>query len=165
MSWTASVLVVANVTAGSEELLETMRARAATGPTRFTLLVPTSAATARAPGDHDSIDAIVARMRDAGLDVESVAADADPIVAVSETYDPRLHDEIIVSTLPVGDSKWLQIDLPHRVARMTSAPVTHVVARPPARRPTAAAPAPAPQRWGLLRPLEVLSWSGGRRRD
>ena len=164
MTWTTSVLVVANVTAGSEELLEAMRARAATGPTRFTLLVPRSAAAARAAGDADAVEAVVAGMRDAGLEVDSVVADADPIVAVSETYDPRQHDEIIVATLPVGDSKWLQIDLPHRVARMTSAPVTHVIAGRP-RRPAAAAPAPARNRWGLLRPLEVLSWSGSSRRD
>ena len=39
MPWTTSVLVVANVTAGSDELLEALRSRAEQGPTRFTLLV------------------------------------------------------------------------------------------------------------------------------
>jgi hypothetical protein len=165
MSWTTSVLVVANVTAGSEELLEAMKARAAVGPTSFTLLVPKSSAARPVGPDDPLADAAVARMRDAGLDVASVVTDDDPMVAVNETFDPRRHDEIIVSTLPVGDSKWLQIDLPHRVARMTSAPVTHVVAIPRApRAPTVATAAPE-HRSGLLRPLEALTWSGSRRRE
>lgn len=124
------MVVVANVTAGSEGLLEAMKARAAKGPTRFTLLVPRRN-VARLAGADDPLDAVLARMRDEALEVESVVADSDPMLAVKETFDPRRHDEIIISTLPVGASKWLQIDLPHRVARMTSAPVTHVISGPP----------------------------------
>jgi hypothetical protein len=41
------------------------------------------------------------------------------------------YDEVIVSTLPVKVSKWLKLDLPHRVERGTGLPVTHVVAREP----------------------------------
>jgi len=33
-----------------------------------------------------------------------------------------------VSTLPGGISKWLKLDLPHRVERATGLPVTHVTA-------------------------------------
>lgn len=134
MPWTANVLVVANRTAGSRELLDAMRVRAAKGPTHFTLLIP-RARSAPDAGTADPLAAVLERMRDAGLDVESVIADADPVLAVSETFDPLRHDEIIVGTLPVGASKWLQIDLPHRLARLTSVAVTHVVApQPPARR-------------------------------
>ena len=35
-----------------------------------------------------------------------------------------------VSTLPTGTSRWLQIDVPHRIARVTDAKVSHVVANP-----------------------------------
>ena len=45
-------------------------------------------------------------------------------------WDPAKFDEIVVSTLPTGTSKWLQIDLPHRVERITGMPVEHVVASP-----------------------------------
>jgi hypothetical protein len=38
------------------------------------------------------------------------------------------YDEVVVCTLPTGASKWLQVDLPHRVAKITDAPVMHVVA-------------------------------------
>jgi hypothetical protein len=41
----------------------------------------------------------------------------------------RTHefDEIILSTLPAGPSRWLRQDLPHRLARVTRIPVTHVI--------------------------------------
>jgi hypothetical protein len=49
---------------------------------------------------------------------------------VKETWDPGRFDEILVSTLPTGASRWLQIDLPHQVERMTGVQVTHVVGSP-----------------------------------
>ena len=67
--------------------------------------------------------------------------DADPIVAVQEAWDPGRYDEVVVSTLADGASRWLQIDLPHRVAKLTDCQVRHVAV--PARRPGAAAPAAA----------------------
>jgi hypothetical protein len=68
-------------------------------------------------------------MRAAGLEVDgSLARGADPLSAVHEAWDPAKYDEIVVCTLPTGVSKWLQVDLPHRVAKLTDAPVTHVVA-------------------------------------
>ena len=42
-------------------------------------------------------------------------------------FDPARHDEAIVCTLPGRSSKWIQHDFPHRVARFTGVPVTHVV--------------------------------------
>ena len=38
-------------------------------------------------------------------------------------------DEIIVSTLPKRTSRWLKLDLPHRVERACGKPVTHVEAK------------------------------------
>ena len=55
--------------------------------------------------------------------------DVDPACAVIEVWDPRRWDEIVVSTLPTGTSRWLQIDLPHRIARAVDAPVSHVESR------------------------------------
>jgi hypothetical protein len=37
-------------------------------------------------------------------------------------------DEIIVSTLPAGLSRWVRRDVPHRIARLTDVPVTTVEA-------------------------------------
>jgi hypothetical protein len=40
----------------------------------------------------------------------------------------RAFDEIIISTLPATLSRWLKLDAPSRIARMTQVPVTHVEA-------------------------------------
>lgn len=157
----ANVLVVANLTAGSKHLLDALKARAERSPIRITLVMPASG-----PGlggreaVRERLDEAIAGMREAGLDAEGAIGDADPMEAVAECFDPARHDEAIVCTLPGRSSKWLQYDFPHRVARFTGVPVTHVVAddlRPAP--PTT--PAPTHER-EPLGPLSVLSW-GGRR--
>ena len=53
-----------------------------------------------------------------------------PVDAVRSVVKGRQFDEIIVSTLPTGASRWLGIDLPRRLERLTSVSVRHVVAQP-----------------------------------
>lgn len=162
MTWKTSVLVVANVTAGSDDLLGTLLARAAGTPTSFTLLVPASDPSPHAQAAAEStLTRALERMHDAGLEAEGRVGDPDPMIAVQEVFDPRRHDEIVVSTLPGGASKWLQIDLPHRIGRLTGAPVTHIVAQPPVILKTVAA-APSAGRQGVLTPLRILSWGASR---
>jgi hypothetical protein len=157
MPWTTSVLVVASVTAASDELLETLCSLAERGPTRFTLLVPAPGgdrASARA-----TLDAALAHMHEAGLSAGGQLGDADPIAAVHEAWDPREYDEIVVSTLPTDASRWLALDLPHRIERMTGVRVSHVVASP--RQHVEGAPPPQHERASVLSPLAVMTW--GRR--
>jgi hypothetical protein len=129
MAWKSSVLVVANQTADSDELVGALTDRAAHGPTEFTLLLPAQPGASRADSDQRLEDA-VGRLRAGGLEASGVVGDCNPVVAVKETWDPGRFDEILVSTLPTGASKWLQIDLPHQVERMTGVQVTHVVGSP-----------------------------------
>src|SRR4051812_37596942 len=125
----AHVLVVAQVTAGSKDLLEALQARSSRGSVRFTLLMP-----GQGPGItgresvRERIDEVVQSWRDAGLRADGIAGDPDPCHAVGELWDPGRYDEVIVSTLPGQSSKWIAADLPHRVARLTGAPVMHVIA-------------------------------------
>src|SRR5687767_1290993 len=155
----ANVLVVANLTANSQHLLDALKARAERSPIHVTLVMP-----AQGPGlggreaMRERLDEAIERMRAAGLDAEGMCGDANPMDAVAEHFDPARHDEVVVCTLPGRSSKWLQHDFPHRVARFTGLPVTHVVAddlRPAP--PTS--PAPAHER-EPLGPLSVLSWGG-----
>jgi hypothetical protein len=128
VTWQTKVLVIANQTAGSDELLTALKGRAGEGPIAFTLLVPAGPSAREQAGSR--LQAAVERMRAEGLEVEGeLAHDSDPLAAVHEAWDPRAYDEIIVSTLPTGVSRWLQADLPHRIAKLTDAPVKHVVAR------------------------------------
>ena len=127
MAWEFHVLVVANVTATSDELLSELRERADRGACRFTLLMP------RGGGNPDEpLRDAVETMRKAGLkNVQGRLGDPDPIVAVMELWDPMEFDEIVVSTLPTGVSRWLGVDVPRRLEKLTSVPVRHVVSEPP----------------------------------
>lgn len=133
----ANVLVVANRTAESPELIDALRERAAAGDVTFTLLVPATphgvawAADMHSGGSEAEghVQNAVERMRSAGLDVlEGKVGDPDPIAAVQDEVNFTSYDEVVVSTLPGGISKWLKLDLPHRVERSTGLPTTHVVA-------------------------------------
>ena len=162
MEWKTSVLVVANVTASSDELLAALRERARQGPTEFTLLLPTTGG--ERAGTTRRLESALERMRSEGLEVSGSAGDRDPVVAVHETWDPRTFDEVIVCTLPTGTSRWLQIDLPHRIERVCDVPVRHVVAKPPPEHREPQAPPPKPEHHGILTPLETLGWGGPRER-
>lgn len=132
MPWTTKLLVLANRTVDSDALCDAIIARAAAGPVQVTLVAPASSG----PGSHQERRAATAqrleralqRLVEAGVPVEGVVGDADPMVALQDAWDPRRFDEVIVATLPTGTSRWLAADMPHRVARFTGARVTHVVA-------------------------------------
>jgi hypothetical protein len=128
MAWEFSVLVVANVTATSEELLVALRERAERGACRFTLVMPRPGGDASRERLAEALD----RMREAGLEkVAGRVGDPDPVVAAMDLWDPMEFDEIVVSTLPTGVSRWLGLDLPHRLEKLTGVTVRHVVAEPP----------------------------------
>jgi hypothetical protein len=133
----ANVLVVANRTAESPELLEALKQRAAQGDAVFTLLVPSTphgvawAADMHSGGSEAEhhMEAAVERMRSEGLEITAgKVGDPDPVAAVQDEVNFGSYDEIVVSTLPGGISKWLKLDLPHRVERATGLPVTHITA-------------------------------------
>ena len=163
MAFTFSILVVANRTAQSDELLEALRAHAERRATRFTLLVP-----AQAPGPQSreaaqaTLDGALERMRDAGLEAKGRVGRPDAVGAVRDIWDPREFDEVIVSTLPGQASKWLEVDVPHRVARFTGVQVTHVLSSEP-KKQGAKGQAPKHEKRGVLSPLAVLSWGGSPR--
>jgi hypothetical protein len=130
MTRATHVLVLANRTTDSDALLDALRARAARGPATFTLVVPEITTAARG-----RLESALQRMTEEGLAVTGKLANGDPMVALVENYDPKLHDEVIVATLPTGSSAWLGIDLPHRITRHTGAPVHHVVVEQPRQHP------------------------------
>ncbi|HEX2086247.1 MAG TPA: hypothetical protein VHF89_11230 [Solirubrobacteraceae bacterium] len=156
----ANVLVVAHRTATSDDLLAALRGRAETSPARFELLVPP-----RCPGPEArsearaQLEAALARMQEFGLEATgAVGSDDDPVVAVIEAYEPRRHDEVIVSTLPAAVSRWLGHDTPARISRATGALVRHVVSREQRRRAPVPVHVEKPAGNGVLSPFVVLGW-------
>ena len=136
MTHKARVLVVANRTAESPELLEALRTRTVQGPCEFTLLVPATphgiawAADMHAGGDEAEVhrEAFVEELRQEGLDVaNSRVGDPDALAAIQDECNFNTYDELIVSTLPLHVSKWLKVDLPRKARAATGLPVTHVV--------------------------------------
>ena len=125
MPWTTKLLVIANRTVDSDELFAALRARAEAGPIEVTLVAP--ADTARQPIAR-RLERAIERLQAADIPVVGLVGHPDPLVAVMEAWDPRRFDEVIVATLPTDVSRWLALDLPRRVERLTDARVTHVVA-------------------------------------
>lgn len=157
MAWKFSVLVLANVTAASDELLAALKRRAERGQHGFTLLVPaTGGGAGGRRAAQQGLEAAVARMEAEGLEVEGVIGDPDPVVALHEVWDPRSFDEIVISTLPTGVSRWMALDLPHRVEKLTGVNVEHVVAAEPSR-PARVEAVPEPERYGVLSPLSAIT--------
>ena len=132
----ANVLVVANRTAGSEELIDALRQRAEEGPAHFHLVVPATPhgvswvadMSAGTPDAEHDLDGALERLRDHGLDCDGEVGDPDPIAAVHDSAHFGSYDEVIVSTLPKHISRWLRLDLPRRVRHATGLPVKHVTA-------------------------------------
>jgi len=134
----ASVLVVANRTAESPELLEALKQRAAGDDCEFTLLVPSTphglAWAADMYSGEDEAEAhrrgFLDELRQEGLNVrDAKVGDSDPLAAVCDECNTGSYDELIVSTLPLHVSKWLKLDLPHKAGHATGLPVRHVVAK------------------------------------
>lgn len=134
----ARYLVVAHQTTDSPELRHAVREIAQLDPAAiFTLLVP-----ATPPGDlltwtdgqaatvaQETGDRARSRWEADGLQVDDVlVGDANPAYAVGDAFNSDSWDQVVVSTLPVGVSRWLKQDVVHRLERESPVPVTHVVA-------------------------------------
>ena len=120
----ARVLVVANRTAAAPRLLRAVEHRAAERPCRFTLLVPDVANARHADWTLDSARPLLARA--AGAPVGGLTGGPDPFTAVKDAVATGDFDEIIISTLPRGVSKWLRRDLVTKV-RGLGLPVTSII--------------------------------------
>jgi hypothetical protein len=149
-------LVVANQTLGGDQLMNEIRQRIASGPSSFHVLVPLTrppqggylgalateapAALPKAPDDtawhrallasQARLDQLIGQIRAEGGDARGDIGDPDPVKAIDSLISREgRFDEIIVSTLPTGASRWLRMDLPHQVERKYKLPVTTVTGK------------------------------------
>ena len=63
----------------------------------------------------------------AGQEVTGELGDAEPLMAIQDAVNLGNYDEMIISTLPLGVSRWLKLDLVSK-ARALGLPVIHVLA-------------------------------------
>lgn len=152
-------LVVANQTLGGEALTEQVRARLADHPgSLFYVVVPAThsahyaaaastgeeaAAPAPTPDERGVAEAkgrlrhALEQFRRVGAEVAGEVGPPDPIEAVEAVLRREEFDEVLVSTLPPGISRWLGLDLPRRLERRWHVPVSTVVVGEPQTGPLA----------------------------
>jgi GABA permease len=145
-----SVLLVANKTLGSGDVSEYVRTRMAKDECQFTLLVPAtprwgsepasrlagglamaSEAVGFAQDSQDNYEFARSRLeyglevlRGLGANVDGDIGDPDPAKAIHEVLGRKRFDEVALSQLPKGVSRWLRLDIPHQIERKYHIPVT-----------------------------------------
>lgn len=123
-----TIMLVGNQTLDRESVLDEVIRRASDGA-RVLVVVPVTEdgsqaeALARLRGA-----AAVDRLHAAGVEAEERIGVHDPYAAICAALLEQPIDEIVLSTLPATSSRWLRADLPERLRRMTSHPVTVVTA-------------------------------------
>jgi hypothetical protein len=129
-----SYLVIGNQTLGSPELASTIRERQTAGQATFHLVVPATPvghgltwdeAEARTVAGQRLSEAL-ARLRASGAACTGEIGSRDPVEAAEDALRGRSVDEIILSTLPPGISRWLGQDVPSRLKGSVRVPVTVV---------------------------------------
>jgi hypothetical protein len=126
----ANVLVLANQTVVSDELLDRIRKRSAQGKAAFLIVAP--------QGDDEAHDDADRRLRRAltellseGVNAHGQIVHPDPYTAAMHVVNDERVDEIIVSTFPGEKSGWLRRDLVERLRKDTRLPVEHVISPVP----------------------------------
>jgi len=128
-------LIVANQTIAGDQLTDEIRRLCAEGPCTFHVVVPATHAKDHAfhTEGHDHalaekrLEAALERFRSMGAEVDGEVGDTNPFLAVRDCLlADGSYDGIILSTLPLGVSRWLKQDLIHKLERNFEVPVTHV---------------------------------------
>jgi hypothetical protein len=74
------------------------------------------------------LDDALRRLEQEGFSVTGEVSDPNPMLAITDALRHDRYDEVILSTLPVGVSRWVRLDLPSRIRRRFGVKLTHVVA-------------------------------------
>jgi hypothetical protein len=134
---TRRILVVANQTATGRELLEEIGNRSR-GRKCEVMLVSPALVGSRAERWASDVDAgrdlarermarSVTALRGAGVDVRAEVGDPDPNMAIEDALRVFPADEIVISTLPPEQSRWLEHEVVERTRREVDLPMTHVI--------------------------------------
>ena len=75
----------------------------------------------------ERLEAALETFRGAGLRVRGEIGTGDPLQALQDAFRGFPADAIIISTLPVGSSKWLEQGVVEAARASFDVPVTHVV--------------------------------------
>jgi nucleotide-binding universal stress UspA family protein len=141
----ARYLVVANQTLGGDQLVHRLEELGSAGPCVLRVLVPVTQTEGFHQWDYPPIDRAIpdasviartlaegrlehelTRLRRAGVEASGEVVDADPVEKVRQELATSDYDGVVMATLPRRLSRWLVMDLPHRIARASQVPVIQV---------------------------------------
>ena len=131
----ARYLIVANQTLAADQLMDQVRQLLSEGECSFHIVVPATHPRDQAfytEGASHAIaekrlEAALERFRGLGCQADGEVGDASAFLAVRDCIlADGSYDGVILSTLPMGVSRWLKQDLPHRLERTFGIPVTHL---------------------------------------
>jgi hypothetical protein len=129
-----TVLIVANQTLLSPSLAAAVEERIRDGPVRFHVVVPATPVThllswdekETAEAAQSRLDALLGRLEGLGAPSTGEIGLSDPVAAVADVVAQKPVDEIILSTLPPGISRWLGQDVGSRLQAKATVPVVVV---------------------------------------
>jgi GABA permease len=139
------VLVLANETADSVELLDELRRIGADHAAQYYVCVPASPVETGVAATHGPLDVMDATLeaararldhtlltlRSENLTADGALGDYRPLRALANAVDSFHPDQIVIATLPLDRSVWHRFDVVDRArAENPDLPITHVVATP-----------------------------------
>lgn len=137
------VLVLANQTVESDELLDELRRIGADRDTTYYVVVPaspidTGVANTHGPLDiseatqqaaQERLDSTLATLRSGDFEATGTLGEYRPLRALAKAVETFRPDQIVISTLPPEESVWQRFDVVDRARAEHHLPVTHVVSR------------------------------------
>ena len=130
------ILVVANETVESEELLDAVRERCSGVKADVLVVAPalnsrlkhwTSDEDAARHDAEQRLGRSLARLESAGLQARGEVGDDDPLQAIEDALHTFGADEIVVATHSVSESNWLESGVVAGARERFDVPVTHVI--------------------------------------
>lgn len=136
------VLVLANETATSGELLDELRRIDAAGAATYFVCVPASPVEtgqaavngpvnvwdATAEAARERLEYTLETLQAENLDATGELGDYRPLRALSSAVETFRPDQIVIATRPLADSVWQRYDVVDRARTTYPIPVTHVIA-------------------------------------
>jgi hypothetical protein len=127
-------LIVANRTLAGNHLTKKVRELHERRESSFYIVVPATPPHGHTWSDGEAraiaqqrLEAALRMLGSVGVEADGEVGDERPTYAIQDVIATREVDEIILSTLPPGISRWLKHDLPRRIRVEFGLPVTHLV--------------------------------------
>lgn len=120
-------LVLANQTAGGDELVERLEQLNEEGPHRFIVVVPQDSGDGRAVRDaRERLTKLLQSLEKDGIVAAGMIGDPDPYTAARNALGYFHLSEIVISTLPSNRSAWIENGLVEKLERDSGKRVVHV---------------------------------------